>query len=332
MNVLVTGGAGYIGSHAVLRLLADGHGVVVVDNLFRGHRVAVPEEIPFVEANLLETDRLVEVLRGHEIDCVMNFAALTYVGESVSEPLGYYQNNTAGVLSLLRAMAAAGVRKIVHSSTAATYGEPDRMPITEQTPQKPINPYGMSKLMVEHILRDHAAADPRFAFAALRYFNVAGSDPDGRIGEDHDPETHLIPVLLQTALGKRDKATIFGTDYPTPDGTCIRDYVHVSDLVDAHAVVMAALEPGDQRFYNLGIGNGMSVREIVDAVKHVTGRDFTVEIGDRRPGDPPSLYADPQKIQQELGWHARVTDVQTMVADAWRWFQAHPEGYPPPAP
>ncbi len=181
--------------------------------------------------------------------------------------------------------------------------------------------------MVEHILKDHGANDPDFAFAILRYFNVAGSDPQGRIGEDHDPETHIIPVLLEAALGKREKAFIFGDDYPTPDGTCIRDYVHVVDLVDAHAVVMDALQPGDHRIYNLGIGNGMSVRDIVDAVKEVTGIDFTVEIGDRRPGDPSSLYADPKKIREELGWEAKVTDTQTMVRDAWNWFKAHPDGY-----
>lgn len=327
MNVLVTGGAGYIGSHTVKRLLADRHTVVVVDNLFRGHRAAVPAEVTFVQANLHDYDTLVETFRGHAIDCVINFAALTYVGESVDQPLDYYHNNTAGVLCLLRAMAEAGVKQFVQSSTAATYGEPPEMPITEDTPQKPINPYGMSKLMVEHILRDHAAADPEFAFAALRYFNVAGSAPDGSIGEDHTPETHLIPVLLEAAMGKREKAYIFGTDYPTPDGTCVRDYVHVADLADAHAVVMNALRPGDQRVYNLGIGNGMSVREIVDAVKKVTGMNFTVEIGDRRPGDPPSLYADPKKIKEELGWTAKITDTETMVADAWRWFQAHPDGY-----
>ncbi|MEE9405003.1 MAG: UDP-glucose 4-epimerase GalE [Algisphaera sp.] len=327
MQVLVTGGAGYIGSHAVQRLRADGHGVVVLDNLYRGHREAVPEGVPLVEANLLDGDAVEKALRDHSIEAVMNFAALTYVGESVKDPLSYYQNNTAGVLSLLRAMDAAGVKTIVHSSTAATYGEPTTMPITEDTPQAPINPYGQSKLMVEHILRDRAVADPEFTFAALRYFNVAGSDPETRIGEDHDPETHLIPVLLQAASGKRDKAYIFGDDYPTPDGTCIRDYVHVVDLADAHAVVLAALKPGDQRIYNLGIGNGMSVKEIVDAVKKVTGVNFVVEIAERRAGDPPSLYADPSKIQKELGWTAKCHDVETMVADAWRWFQAHPNGY-----
>lgn len=329
MNVLVTGGAGYIGSHAVQRLLADGHTVDVMDNLYRGHRAAVPDGVAFVEADLLDYDAIAEALQVHAIECVMNFAALAYVGESVDEPLSYYQNNTAGVLNLLRAMDDVGVKKMVHSSTCATYGEPrpENIPIGEDTPQKPINPYGMSKLMVEHILRDYAHANPDFAFAAPRYFNVAGSDPEGRIGEDHNPESHIIPVLIQAAMGKREKAYIFGDDYPTPDGTCIRDYVHVVDLVDAHVLLMNALKPGDQRFYNLGIGNGLSVRQIVDAVKKVTGVDFTVEIADRRPGDPPTLYADPRKIKDELGWQARITDVETMVADAYRWFKNHPDGY-----
>ncbi len=327
MKVLVTGGAGYIGSHAVKRLREDGHDVVVLDNLYRGHRAAVPADVPLVVCDLLDTDTIQKTLTEHQIECVMNFAALTYVGESVSEPLSYYHNNTAGVLSLVQAMVGASVKKLVHSSTAATYGEPEKMPITEDTPQQPINPYGASKLMVEQIVSDHVNADPSFAFAALRYFNVAGSAADVSIGEDHDPETHLIPVLLQVALGKREKAFIFGDDYPTPDGTCIRDYVHVEDLVDAHVTVMNALEPGDKRFYNLGIGNGMSVKEIVDAVKKVTGIDFTVEIGDRRPGDPPSLYADPSKIKAELGWEASIKDVERMVADAWAWFQKMPQGY-----
>ncbi|MEM9882401.1 MAG: UDP-glucose 4-epimerase GalE [Planctomycetota bacterium] len=327
MNVLVTGGAGYIGSHAVLRLLEDGHRVTVLDSLCRGHAAAVPEGVALVQADLRQRDEIEAALRDHAIDAVMNFAALTYVGESVGEPLRYYENNTAGVLSLLRAMQRAGVKTFVQSSTAATYGEPETMPITEDTPQRPINPYGSSKLMVERILADHAAADPTFAYAALRYFNVAGSDPRGRVGEDHDPETHLIPCVIEAALGRRDKATIFGDDYPTPDGTCIRDYVHVCDLVDAHAVVMNALKPGDRRVYNLGIGNGISVKQIIDAVRHVTGADFPVKVGPRRPGDPPSLYADPRKIEGELGWRAKITDVQTMVADAHAWLRDHPDGY-----
>jgi UDP-glucose 4-epimerase len=337
MNVLVTGGAGYIGSHAVKRLRADGHKVVVLDNLFRGHREALDalaqggEPITLEEVSLLDRDGVTDALIRHRIDTVMNFAALAYVGESVTEPLTYYRNNTAGVVSLLEAMSKAGVKRIVHSSTCATYGEPAKMPITEDTPQSPINPYGWSKLFVERVLADVAASDPSFCYAALRYFNVAGSAADGSIGEDHEPETHLIPVLLNTALGKRKSATIFGTDYPTPDGTCIRDYIHVEDLIDAHVAVMHALDPADPAkralTFNLGTGHGFSVKQIIDAVKQVTGIDFPVELGDRRPGDPPSLYADPSKIKRELGWEAKVKDPATMVRHAWAWFQQHPRGY-----
>jgi len=327
MNILVTGGAGYIGSHAIKRLREGGHDVVAMDNLDRGHRQAAPGDVELLEFDLLQTDAIAQALESFHIDCVMNFAALAYVGESVDQPLRYYENNTAGVLSLLEAMQRAGVKRIVHSSTCATYGEPESMPIVETMPQRPINPYGWSKLFVEQILNDLAAADAAFSFAALRYFNVAGCASDGSLGEDHEPETHLIPVLIETAMGKREKATIFGDDYPTPDGTCVRDYIHVEDLVDAHAVVMEALAPGDRRFYNLGTGEGKSVKQIVDAVKDVTGVDFPVELGPRRPGDPPELYADASKIERELGWKATRPDVRTMVESAWRWFRAHPEGY-----
>ena len=328
MNVLVTGGAGYIGSHAVKRLLAGGHRVVVIDNLFRGHPQAVLQPAIFEKIDLRDTPAIERILKEHRVECVMHFAALAYVGESVHEPLRYYDNNTAGTLSLLRAMNAAEVQRLVFSSTCATYGEPERMPITEDMPQRPINPYGWSKLFVERILMDYATANKSFGFVAPRYFNVAGAAGDGAIGEDHEPETHIIPVLIHTALSKRPSATIFGVDYPTPDGTCIRDYIHVEDLVDAHAVAMEAIKPGDQRFYNLGIGRGYSVREVVAAVKQVTGIDFKVEIGPRRPGDPPQLYANADKIKRELGWSAKQTDIRQIVETAWRWFKAHPNGYP----
>ena len=331
MNVLVTGGAGYIGSHAVKRLIEGGHRVVVVDNLSRGHREAVhPEAARFEELDIRQTDEVERVLGAHGIECVMHFAALAYVGESVTEPLTYYDNNTAGTASLLAAMDRAGVRRLVFSSTCATYGEPETMPIVETMPQQPINPYGWSKLFVERILLDYAAATPDFGYAALRYFNVAGCAADGSLGEDHDPETHLIPVLLNAALGKVPKVTVFGEDYPTPDGTCIRDYVHVEDLVDAHAVVMDALGAGDQRFYNLGIGNGHSVKQVVEAAKEVTGVDFAVEVGPRRAGDPPELYANADKIRRELGWRAQQTDIRGIVESAWRWFKANPQGYKTP--
>ena len=341
MNILVTGGAGYIGSHAVKRLLADGHAVTVVDNLSRGHSEAVDALMPvadgrlaFEEADIVDEAAMKRVMSERAIDTVMHFAALAYVGESVDEPLRYFYNNTTGALALLRACEALNVERFIFSSTCATYGEPpeDFIPIAETCPQIPINPYGWSKLFVERMLRDYANArraqgDTTFAYAALRYFNVAGSDPDGLIGEDHDPETHLIPVVLQAALGKRDAITIFGTDYDTPDGTCVRDYVHVNDLIDAHVTVMNALTDGDERIYNLGIGRGYSVREIIDAARHVTGVDFPVKEGERRAGDPPTLYADPSKIHTELGWAATHTDVHEIIRHAWDWFKAHPDGY-----
>jgi UDP-glucose 4-epimerase len=327
MNVLITGGAGYIGSHAVRRFLAAGHGVVVLDNLDRGHRAAVPSAVPFEQIELARTDAVVDILRRHRIDAVCHFAALTYVGESVQQPLRYYENNVCGSLSLLKAMRTAGIGRLVFSSTAATYGEPAQMPIDETTPQEPINPYGFSKLFVERMLHDLAETDPAFAFTILRYFNVAGCAEDGSVGEDHDPETHIIPVILQTALGKRPKATIFGDDYPTPDGTCIRDYIHVEDLVDAHVVCAEAMKPGHRRIYNLGIGRGLSVRQIVDAAAAVTGKHIPVEVGPRREGDPPQLYTSPAKIQRELGWRARITDIGRIVETAWQWFASHPDGY-----
>lgn len=327
MNVLVTGGAGYIGSHAVKRLIEGGHHVVVVDNLFRGHRQAVPENVPFEELDLRHSQALANLMRRYRVDCIMHFAALAYVGESVRQPMAYYQNNTAGTLNLLEAALECGIRRFVFSSTCATYGQPEKMPITEDTPQNPINPYGRSKLFVEQILRDIAAADRTFAYASLRYFNVAGCAADGSLGEDHDPETHLIPVLLKVALGQSPEATIFGDDYPTPDGTCIRDYIHVEDLVDAHVLVMERLRDGDQRIYNLGIGRGYSVKEVVEAVRRVTGHPIPVKIGARRPGDPPTLYADASRIERELGWRARYRELEPIIETAWRWFRAHPHGY-----
>jgi UDP-glucose 4-epimerase len=352
MNVLVTGGAGYIGSHACQRLLRDGHRVVALDNLSRGHAAAIERlrgeakagQLEFVQADIGERQRVSEALREFQVDTVMHFAALAYVGESVHQPLRYYRNNAANALALLEACASAGVQRFVFSSTCATYGEPsaEYIPIPETCPQLPINPYGRSKLHVEHMLFDYAAAgatgaqapsgDQRatrgpFSFAALRYFNVAGCDRSGVLGEHHEPETHLIPVILQAALGQREEVTIFGTDYATPDGTCIRDYVHVEDLIDAHVQVMQALKPGDARTYNLGIGRGYSVREIIEAARKVTGREFKVSEGPRRAGDPPALYANPSKIQRELGWRAGITDLNQIIESAWRWFSTHPRGY-----
>jgi len=327
MNVMVAGGAGYIGSHAVKQLVEAGHDVVVIDNLFRGHERAVHRKASFFAVDLADTKALAGILREFAVDCVMHFAALAYVGESVIDPLSYYANNTAGTISLLRAMQAAGVRRMVFSSTCATYGEPQSTPIVETMPQQPINPYGWSKRCVEQVLCDYGAADGDFAFAALRYFNVAGAAADGSIGEHHDPETHLVPTLLLAALGKREKVTLFGTDYPTPDGTCIRDYVHVEDLCAAHIVVMNALAPGDARFYNLGIGKGYSVKEVLAAAREVTGRTIPFEYGPRRPGDAAVLFANAEKIRNELGWSAIHTDIRPIIASAWHWHKSHPNGY-----
>ncbi len=330
-RILVTGGAGYIGSHCVKRLVADGYDVTVLDNCERGHAAAVERasagKAKLVRADLRDTEAVTNALKNNGIEGVIHFAALAYVGESVTQPLRYYDNNTTGSVSLLRAMDAANVSRIVFSSTCATYGQPERMPITEDTPQAPINPYGWSKLMTERALIDYGSANHNFAFAALRYFNVAGSDPHGVIGEDHEPETHIIPVVLNCALGKVPSVSVFGDDYDTPDGTCIRDYIHVNDLVDAHIVVINALKAGDQRFYNLGTGTGTTVMQVIEAGRAVTGHAIPAIIGPRRPGDPPSLYADPSKIKRELGWQAKCKDIRQMVADAWGWFKNNPDGY-----
>ncbi len=338
MAVMVTGGAGYIGSHAVKRLLAEGHEVVILDNLSRGHQAAVdklqslaPDRCHFSKTDIGDRDAVLETMRAHKVDSVMHFAAFALVGESVDEPIMYHRNNMSEVVELVDACLAANVQRFVFSSTCATYGEPENVPIRETEPQHPINPYGVSKLHVEHLLDDVTTAAQRankpFSFAALRYFNVAGADRDGVIGEDHDPETHLIPVVLQCCLGQREHVTIFGTDYPTPDGTCIRDYIHVEDLVDAHVKVMRCLVPGDRRKYNLGTGDGLSVRQIIDSVQRVTGMKLKVLEGQRREGDPAMLYADPARIRNELGWSASITNVDEIVASAWAWFKEHPRGY-----
>ncbi len=334
MATLVTGGAGYIGSHAALRLLREGERVVVLDNLSRGHAGAIEAVssaaagLTFVRGDVGDRGLVDRVLEEHGIDAVLHFAALAYVGESVEKPLLYYRNNSSAALVLIEACVARGVGRFVFSSTCATYGEPDRVPIVETCPQSPINPYGRSKLHVEHMLRDAArASGGRFAFAALRYFNVAGCDRTGLLGEHHEPETHLVPVVLQAALGQRDHVAIFGTDYPTPDGTCIRDYIHVEDLVDAHVRVLGALGPGEARAYNLGIGRGVSVREMIEAARRVTGREIRVKEGPRREGDPARLFADPGLIRNELGWSASITGLEAIIESAWRWFRDHPRGY-----
>ena len=325
MNVLVTGGAGYIGSHATRLLLRAGHEVCVFDNLSRGHREAVPEGL-LVLGELVDRELLTRVMRERRIDAVMHFAAFALVGESMADPAMYYQNNVVSSLSLLEAMRVADVRRMVFSSTTATYGVPERIPITESEPQRPINPYGFSKLVVEQALKDYSQAYD-FGFAALRYFNAAGATPEGDLGEDHDPESHLIPNVLRVALGQRERITVFGEDYPTPDGTCIRDYVHVDDLGAAHLKALEQLEPGVRFQLNLGTGRGMSVREIIDACRRVTGHPIPYEVGPRRPGDPPELVADSHRAQRTLDWHPKYLQVEDLVQTAWNWHRAHPHGY-----
>jgi len=327
MNVLVVGGAGYIGSHCVRQLSAAGHRPVVLDNLVYGHRRALSPEVPFHEADLGDEKAVTEILRSEKIDVVMHFAAYCYVGESVTDPLKYYLNNSAATLHLLNAMLRSGVRRFVFSSTCATFGVPERLPISETLPQAPINPYGQSKLDVENALRALAHAG-KISFAVFRYFNAAGASEDGSIGEDHDPETHLIPLAIDAATGKRASLHLFGTDYPTPDGTCLRDYVHVDDLIRAHIAVFDRLDaPSAAHFYNLGTGSPTSNRRVIQAVEKATGRKITVIEGPRRPGDPPSLYADSAKAQRELGWQVKFPDIDSIVATAWKWHRTHPNGY-----
>lgn len=325
MNILVVGGAGYIGSHAVRHLLRQGQDVLVYDNLCRGHRAAVPEGL-LIEGDLADGDRLEQVLRQHKIDAVLHYAAFALVGESVAQPAIYYQNNVAASLALLEAMRRAGVWRLVFSSTTATYGAPDKMPISEDAPQHPINPYGFTKLVVERALADYAAAYG-LGYAALRYFNAAGASPEGDLGEDHDPESHLIPLTLQVALGQREKLTILGDDYPTPDGTCIRDYIHVDDLATAHLAALRRLEPGRGMKLNLGVGRGFSVKEVLLACRKVTGRPIPTEIGPRRPGDPPELIADPRRARETLDWRPQYTEIEPIIETAWRWHKSHPRGY-----
>jgi UDP-glucose 4-epimerase len=327
MKVLVAGGAGYIGSHCVRQLIAAGHEPVVLDNLAYGHRSAVPAGVKFIEANLGDVAALDRIFAADKYDLVMHFAAFCYVGESVKTPIKYYLNNCSATYTLLDAMMRHGVRKFVFSSTCATFGEPAKLPLTEDMPQAPINPYGQTKLDVEHALKALAHGQG-LSFAAFRYFNAAGAADDGSIGEDHNPETHLIPLAIWAAQGKRPALEVFGTDYSTPDGTCLRDYVHVDDLSRAHIAAFEYLsKPGTALFYNLGTGRPTSVLEVIMAVEKVTGLKVPVKFAARREGDPPALFADSTKAQRELGWKPKFMTIDSLVETAWRWHQAKPEGY-----
>ena len=324
MRIVVTGGAGYIGSVVVEELLSDNHEVIVYDNLTKGHPESVPSSVKFVQGDLLERDRLTEVLRQNRIDAVVHMAADSLVGESVQHPEKYHRNNVMGGLSLLEAMNAAAVKKVVFSSTAAVYGEPQKQPIEETDPTKPTNPYGETKLEFERALSRYEQSHG-IRYASLRYFNAAGATE--RCGESHDPETHLIPLVLQVAMGRRSHVEIYGNDYSTRDGTCVRDYIHVIDLARAHIL---ALEILDERsaIYNLGCGgDGYTVREVIDVAREVTGRDIPTEIVARRAGDPAVLIASSAYITTELHWSPQFQDLRKIVDSAWQWLQSHPHGY-----
>ncbi len=326
MKVLVTGGCGYIGSHTVRALTAAGHHVVVLDSLVTGHRVALDERVPLIVGDLCDPKLLDDLFASEKFDAVVHFAAFIEVGESVTNPLKFYDNNVSNTINLLRAMQTHGVLKMVFSSTCAVFGTPDTMPLVETLPCNPASPYARAKYAVEWALEDSSTAW-NLGYTALRYFNASGAASDGTIGEDHDPESHLIPIVLQVALGQREHVKIFGTDYDTPDGTCLRDYIHVEDLAAAHVAALEALEPGDKRVYNTGTGHGASVREIIDISRSVTGHPIPAIEAPRRPGDVPKLYADSSKIQRELGWSPEYTDLREIIASAWRWHESHPTGY-----
>ncbi len=322
-TILVTGGAGYIGSHAVLALREAGYEVVILDNLVYGHRDLVEDvlKVELIQGDVGDRQLLDRIFQTRAFDAVMHFAAYAYVGESVSQPDKYYRNNVVGTLTLLEAMQAAGIQKFVFSSTCASYGVPQQVPIAEDHPQQPINPYGMSKLMVEQILSDF---DHAYGLRSVRfrYFNAAGADPLGRLGEDHSPETHLIPLVLMTALGKRESISILGSDYNTPDGTCIRDYIHVNDLAQAHVLGLEyLLQGGSTEVFNLGNGLGFSVQEVIEAARVVTGRPIPVVRADRRPGDPPSLVGSAEKARRLLGWQPQYPDLHSILQHAWQWHQ-----------
>jgi len=325
-NILVLGGAGYIGSHMCKYLANNGYNPIAFDNLVYGHRQAVKYG-PLIEGSISDSKLIMHVFSEYQIAAVIHFAAFCYVGESVTEPARYYRNNVANTLNLLEAMVEKNVNSFIFSSSCATYGEPVEIPITEQHLQNPINPYGRTKLMVEQILDDFKDAYG-LESVCLRYFNAAGADPDGELGEDHEPETHLIPLALQTALGQRAAINIFGDDYPTKDGTCIRDYIHINDLAQAHFLALERILkglPGGK--YNLGNGNGFSVKEVIEIARNVTGRSIPSKIVERRPGDPAILVSSSEKAINELGWKPQFPNLDTIIETAWKWHRNHPDGY-----
>jgi len=325
MKILLCGGAGYIGSNMTAILADEGHEPIVFDNLSRGHRAAVAG-VELVEGDLADRSLLLKTLQDHSIEAVMHFAAFIEVGESVEHPLKYYRNNLCCTENLLSAMQAADVRKFVFSSTAAVYGLPGKVPITEDSPTTPISPYGETKLAVERMCH-YQSRTGRLRYAALRYFNACGAGNNCTLGEDHRPESHLIPLAIRAAMGKRSDIKIYGTDYPTPDGTCIRDYIHIDDLCRAHLLALDGLQQQEQLVYNLGNGAGYSVKQVIRAVKEVSGRDFKVTPAPARPGDPPVLTSDAAKAKNELGWQPQMPDLKDMVATAWSWHNEHPDGY-----
>lgn len=327
MAILVAGGAGYIGSHMVADLVEKGYDVVVADNLSTGHRAAINSQARFYEGDIRNREFLDELFTKEKIEAVVHFAAFSLVAESMKKPLKYFDNNTGGMITLLEAMHDHGIKYIVFSSTAATYGIPEHMPIKESDPQVPINPYGESKLAMEKIMKwcDQAYG---IKFVALRYFNVAGAKPDGSIGEDHHPETHLVPIILQVAAGKRDELSIFGDDYNTPDGTNVRDYVHPMDLADAHILAIKYLQAGNPSdAFNLGSSTGFSNKQMLEAAREVTGKPIPAKMAPRRPGDPDALVAASDKARSVLGWKPQYDDVHDIIASAWKWHSTHPQGY-----
>ena len=327
MAILVCGGAGYIGSHTVRELLTTGEEVIIADNLSTGHKASINPAVKFYECDIRDKSALKKIFAENKIEAVFHFAAFIEAGESVKLPLKYFNNNVYGMQILLEAMTECGVDKIIFSSSAAVYGEPERIPIDEGDATFPVNPYGDSKLIMEIMMRRVSAAQG-VRFVSLRYFNASGASVDGSIGEDHHPESHLIPLILQVPLGKRDHITVFGTDYPTPDGTCIRDYIHVLDLANAHICALNYLRNGgESNFFNLGTGHGFSVKEIIDAAEKVTGLKIKTELGARRPGDPARLIASGEKARRILNWTPRFDDVEKIIATAWNWHKSHPQGY-----